>query len=187
MKVSEVWYFVPTAVAVSVFPGIVRMRLYETARVYQRGLQSLYDWMALYSYAVILVMLVTAPLVVAALFGPAFHGSVAVLRVHIISLIFVSLGMISTRWLVAEGLMAFSMITTLLGAVVNVALNLVLIPAFGAVGAAWATLISYAVAGYAALLVFQPLRLGFAQQSKALMAPLRLSSIARLAAFDRTK
>jgi len=35
----------------------------------------------------------------------------------------------------------------LLGAVVNVALNFVLIPDFGVIGAAWATVVSYSVAG----------------------------------------
>jgi PST family polysaccharide transporter len=166
VKVSEIWYFVPTALAVSVFPSIVQMRSRATAEAYQRRLQSLYDGMALYSYLVI-------------------QGSVAVLRVHILSLIFVSLGVIYTRWLVAEDLIAFSMITTFFGAVVNVVLNFALIPAFGAVGAAWATLISYAVAGYLSLVMFRPLRPAFLQQSKALAAPLRFRSIARKAIFDK--
>lgn len=177
VKVSEIWYFVPTAVAVSAFPGIVQMCSRETASVYQRGLQSLYDGMALYSYAVILLMMIFAPTIVDALFGAAFKGSAAVLRVHILSLVFVSLGMISARWLVAESLMVFSMVTTFIGACVNVALNLAFIPSFGAVGAAWATLIAYAVAGYLSLAIFPPLRLGFVQQSKALAAPLRFRSI----------
>jgi PST family polysaccharide transporter len=185
VKVSEIWYFVPTALAVSVFPSIVQMRSRATAEAYQRRLQSLYDGMALYSYLVILIMMSTAPLVIDALFGAAFQGSVAVLRVHILSLIFVSLGVIYTRWLVAEDLIPFSMITTFFGAVVNVVLNFALIPAFGAVGAAWATLISYAVAGYLSLVMFRPLRPAFLQQSKALAAPLRFRSIARKAIFDK--
>ncbi len=49
-------------------------------------------------------------------------------------------------WLVAEGLLIFSMVSTVVGAVVNVLLNLWLIPRFGGPGAAVATLIAQFVA-----------------------------------------
>jgi O-antigen/teichoic acid export membrane protein len=49
-------------------------------------------------------------------------------------------------------------VPTLVGAAINVALNLVLIPGYGAAGAAWATLVSYTVAWTAALLIFKETR-----------------------------
>jgi O-antigen/teichoic acid export membrane protein len=49
-------------------------------------------------------------------------------------------------------------VPTLVGAAVNVALNLVLIPRYGAAGAAWATLVSYTVAWTAVLFCFRETR-----------------------------
>ena len=177
VRVSEIWHFLPTALAVSVFPGIVQMRSGVPADVYHRRLQALYDGMALYSYAIILVMIAGAPLVVHLLFGTAYHDSVAILRVHIWALMFVSLGTVYSRWLVAEGLAVFSMVTTILGAVTNVALNIALIPSFEGLGAAWATVIAQAIAAYLSTLLFRPLRPMFIRLTKALAVPFRFRAI----------
>ena len=176
VKVSEVWYFVPTALAMSAFPGIVQMRLSASLDVYHGRLQALCDAMAAYSYLVILVMTLGAPLFIDVLFGRTFDASVAVLRVHIWSLIFVSLGLVYSRWLVAEERAIFSMVSAVLGAIANVGLNVVLIPSYGALGAAWATLISYAISAYLSALLFRPLRPMFVRMSKALVVPLRWGS-----------
>ncbi len=69
----------------------------------------------------------------------------------------------------------------MLGAIVNVVLNLILIPPFGALGAAWATLVAYAVAVYLTTLLFRPLRSASIHMTRALVAPLRIGSIARAA------
>jgi len=60
--------------------------------------------------------------------------------------------------LFAEGLQKFVLMTTVVGAVINVALNLVLIPRWGAMGASWATVIAYGLSWTAAFLPFRPTR-----------------------------
>jgi Na+-driven multidrug efflux pump len=63
---------------------------------------------------------------------------------------------------------------------VNVALNLVLIPRWGGVGAAIATVISYAAAGYFACFITPRTREAAWMMSKALIVPLRaLVSVVR--------
>ena len=185
VKVSEIWYFVPMALAISVFPGIVQIRARGTLQEYQRRLQLLYDGMALYSYAVIILVLAAAPMVVQVLFGASFVGTAEILRVHVLSLVFVSMSVIFARWLVAEDLMKFSMVTTILGAIANVIFNLLLIPKYEAVGAAWATVLSYALSSYLSLVFFRPLRSAFAQQTRALASPLRLRAVIRSMAGTR--
>ncbi|MEO8165115.1 MAG: polysaccharide biosynthesis C-terminal domain-containing protein, partial [Betaproteobacteria bacterium] len=71
-----------------------------------------------------------------------------VLTIHVWSTVFVFLGVTSSSWLLVENLTAVSFYRTALGAVANIALNLLLIPAFGLVGAAWATLLSMAIATF---------------------------------------
>jgi PST family polysaccharide transporter len=53
-----------------------------------------------------------------------------------------------SKWLIAEHLLKFSLISHGLGAVINITANYLLIPSFGGVGAAYATVLSYAVASY---------------------------------------
>jgi PST family polysaccharide transporter len=83
-----------------------------------------------------------------------------------------------SRWLLAEDLLRFSLVTHAAGALVNVALNLVLIPRHGAFGAAWATVISYASAGWLALFLSARTRpLGW-MMARALLLPLRWRTLA---------
>ena len=44
------------------------------------------------------------------------------------------------KWLLAEGLQRYGLFYTTAGAILNVTLNVILIPKYGATGAAWATL-----------------------------------------------
>jgi O-antigen/teichoic acid export membrane protein len=80
------------------------------------------------------------------LFGPEFRDTGPVLSVHVWAGVFVALGIASSQYLVLEDLVRISAQRTLVGAVLNIVLNLLWIPRYGALGCAWATLISYAVA-----------------------------------------
>ena len=62
--------------------------------------------------------------------------------IQIWSVIFVFLGVASSKWFIAEGLQKYSFYRTLAGAVLNVILNFILIPLYGIYGAAIATLVS---------------------------------------------
>ena len=56
------------------------------------------------------------------------------------------LGVASGQWFIAEGRQMLSFQRSLLGAIINILLNIFLIPKFGVIGAAYATILSYAVA-----------------------------------------
>jgi len=91
---------------------------------------------------------ILAPLLVEMLFGVNYASSAAILRVHIWAGVAVFLGVASSQYLTAEGQQKMSLYRTLTGLIVNVALNVLLIPTYGAMGAAIATLVSYFVATF---------------------------------------
>ncbi|MCM0081364.1 flippase [Geomonas sp. Red32] len=147
VRLSEVWYFVPTSAVTSAFPVIVGKKR-DGGAAYLDSLQTLYDSMALLGVAVSLLVMLVSPLVVSLLYGSRYAEAAGVLSLHVWSGIFVSLGVASGSWLAAENLPNFSMYRTLFGGVVNVVLNVFLIPRYGAMGAAYSTLIAYASAVY---------------------------------------
>ena len=77
------------------------------------------------------------------------------------------------RWLLNEGRLNFLFISSGLGAAVNVALNLLLIPRYGGMGAAVATVISYAMAGLFACFLYRPAWRNGWMMIKALLVPFR--------------
>jgi polysaccharide transporter, PST family len=77
--------------------------------------------------------------IILALFGARYVEAAPVLAIHAWAGVLVSLGVCGTLWLTNAGYLTYTMYQTVAGAVVNIALNLVMIPRFGAVGAALAS------------------------------------------------
>jgi PST family polysaccharide transporter len=87
-------------------------------------------------------------LVIPVLFGEAYRDSALLLSIHVWAGAFVFMRALVSKWLIAEHLLKFSLISHGLGSVINITANYLLIPSFGGVGAAYATVLSYAVASY---------------------------------------
>ncbi len=146
-RISEVWYFMPMAIVASVFPAILEAKKRDEEEYYAR-LQKLFDLMVIISVVVALPMTFLSTLVISLLFGDAYRSAGPVLAVHIWASVFVFLGVASSKWFLAENRQLLSLQRTVLGGAANIALNLWWIPSYGALGAAFATVVSYAIAAF---------------------------------------
>jgi PST family polysaccharide transporter len=77
------------------------------------------------------------------LYGTEYIDSISVLRLHIWSCIPVFLGVASSQFLIIENLQKLAFYRTTIGCLLNVSLNIILIPLFDSIGAAIATVLSY--------------------------------------------
>lgn len=73
------------------------------------------------------------------LYGQNYKDAVQVLHIYATAGIFVFMGVASGGWYINEGLQKIGLYRTLIGAIVNIALNIVFIPSYGLIGAAMAT------------------------------------------------
>lgn len=138
VRISEAYYFFPNTVALSVAPALTATYTRSREEFERRFLQimRLLLWLAL---AVAFVLAVFSKPIILTLYGPRYLDAAAVLSIHAWAGALVSLGACGNLWLTNAGFFKFSMYRTLAGAAVNVALNLILIPRLGIVGAALAT------------------------------------------------
>jgi O-antigen/teichoic acid export membrane protein len=143
---SEAWNFVPTVIVTSLFPAILNARRDDPGR-YNKRIQNLYDLMVYLSVPVALIITFAAPLIYK-LYKPEYAYAAPVLSVHIWSGVFVFLGAASSQYLIAENFNTLTFIRTGFGAIVNIVLNVILIPRMGMMGAAIATLTAYASATF---------------------------------------
>lgn len=141
VRISEIWYFIPMVITASVFPAIIEAKKKSEALYYER-LQKLYNLLVWMAIAVALPMTFLSHWVIKFLFGQAYAQAGTVLSIHIWTAVFVFLGVACSNWFLIENRQILSLQRTLLGAVVNVGLNLILIPNFGIIGAAYATVVS---------------------------------------------
>ena len=152
-RLSESWYFIPVAIVNSVFPAIMNARKTDMDR-YHKRLQNMYDLMVVISLSIAIVMSFCSSIIYHLVYKPQFWSGAPVLAVHIWAGIFVFLGSASAQYLIAEGYTKLSMLRTGVGAMVNIVLNMMLLPRYGILGAAYATLAAYFIATF--FIVFIP-------------------------------
>jgi len=145
-NLSEAWNFMPAVIVTSLFPAILNAKRDDVAR-YKKRIQHLYDLMVYLSVPVAIVITFAAPLIYK-LYKPEYAYAAPTLSVHIWSGVFVFLGAASSQYLIAENFNKLTFIRTGFGAIVNILLNLMLIPHLGMMGAAIATLVAYASATF---------------------------------------
>lgn len=172
VKLSEAWYFIPVILASSLFPAILNAKENNEALYYER-LQKLYDLMVWMAIAIAIPMTFLSDWIINLLYGEAYMQAGSVLMIHIWAGIFVFLGVASSKWFIAENLQKYSFYRALAGAIINIILNFILIPKFSIYGAAFATLISQAIASYIFNAFSKKLFNTFLLQTNAILLPFR--------------
>ena len=137
-KVSEALYFIPTAAVATVAPALTaahRRSRTEYNRQLLRVMRTLV-WLAI---PVAVIFACSSRFIIPGLYGPSYAPAAAVLSIHAWINVLMTLNICSNQWLLDEGDFRCNMYQTLVGAAVNIGLNLVLIPRLGIVGAALAS------------------------------------------------
>lgn len=156
VRLAEVWYFIPMALSLSVVPDIVRARA-ANEEVFYGKLQKYYNVMAFIAYAVAVPMTFLSGWLVNLLFGHAYSRAGSMLAVLVWGVMFVGLGIARSAFLTTMNWTRVHFFTVFLGAVVNVLLNLVLIPRYGGMGAVIASCVAYWMAAHGSCYLYRPL------------------------------
>lgn len=158
VKISEIWYAIPLMIVSSTFPSLIEIRKSSEDAYYDR-LQQLYDF--LFFIALFLAVMITlfSNDIIVTLFGLQYASASEILSVYIWSGIFVFYGIAWSRWMINEGFQKILLIMEVMSLISNVILNYVLIPKYGALGAAIATTISYSLGHTLFALFFKDLKI----------------------------
>lgn len=170
VRFAEAWYFIPTALYWTLFAGIVEARAISDELFYAR-LQRFYNLAALAAYAVAVPVTLIAQWLVPTLFGEVYARGGLMLAVLIWANLFTGLEMARSAFLTTMNWTRLYLATVLLGCALNIALNYLLIPRYGGMGAAVASVISYWFAAHGACFLFRPLRRTGAMLTRALLCP----------------
>lgn len=144
VKVTEIWYFIPSIICSSLFPAIINAKLTDV-KVYKKRLSNLYVLMFILSLIIAITITFLAKPIMTILFGNSYLESVAILKIYIWSSVGLFLTVAVNQYLISENSVKTIFWLNFLSMIVNIGLNIWLIPLIGLLGAAWATLISYFV------------------------------------------
>ncbi len=156
-RLSEAAYGVPALLGMVFMAGLSSGGAAESAHLQERT-DAYFRASTALGYALVLPMALVGPWLVPAMFGEAYAGAAAVAQVHAISVFFLALTLARGRVLVVRGRGRFTMVSALFGAVVVLPLHWLLIPRWGPIGAAWATVAVHALSGIGLTLAYAPTR-----------------------------
>lgn len=151
---------IPTTLIEGFRPDIMDAKLHDEA-LYQRRLRQLYAIIFWACIAYGLFITVFAKQIIVFLYGQKYLGAVSSLSLVVWYTSFSYFGAINNVYMVAEDKIRWVQVTTLIGALGNVILNYFLIPIWGIVGAALASLLTQFLANFVLMAVIPDLRKGF--------------------------
>lgn len=125
---------------------------------FQHYFRTCFRYLGLILFGICAVITAGSPLIIRLLYGGKYLESAKVLSVLIWSEAGVFFGLMMCTALIARGQEKLTLINSILGAAINVLLNLLWIPKWGGIGAAWATVISYNLVGFVLFFLFSSTR-----------------------------
>ncbi len=151
------WTFLPDAVITSLRPVIVHAKE-QSQELYIKRLKQLYFLLFWGCVAISAILAMLAPFVIAIIFGEDFAASAIIIQIIVWYIPLSMLGIARNIWLVAEEKHKFAKYILIYGVIVNVSLNLLLLPILGIAGAALATVITEVVTCFVAPLFYKSIR-----------------------------
>lgn len=171
-RLSEIWYIIPSLVVSSLFPKLIDLSKKDNKQFTEK-LQKLFDFLMLIALIIAILTTVFSKPLISFLYGEEFFEASMILSIHIWAGIFVFMRAAFSKWILIKDLIIFSAITQGLGALSNVLLNLVLITKYGIIGAAIATIVSYAMASYFSLFFHKKTRPVFWMMTRSMLFPFK--------------
>ena len=142
MRLIEAAAFIPMLLKSSLYPSIQSAKIQSKA-LYQDRLLNFYRLNFLFFLVLAIPIFIFAEPIIVLLFGIEYQPAGVLLALLSIRLFFANMGVARGTYILTENLMKFSMFTMILGTIVNIYLNYVLIPNYGARGAIVATIVSF--------------------------------------------
>ncbi len=170
VRLVEIWYFIPVAIASSVFPIIIASKQISDALLYAR-LQKFYNWMTFLGYGIAASVSILARPIVLLLFGDTYARAAPMLALLIWSVLFTNLGVARTVFLNTFNMSKVLLVIVFGSSIINIGLNLLLIPAYQGMGAVIASCVAYAFAAYISCFLYKPLQKTGRMLTKALIFP----------------
>ena len=151
------WTFVVAALIDAVSP-VVYQSYQESRALFKKRLKMLYAGVIFICVLAGVFICLLAKPIIQILYEDAYLPAVPVLRVLVWSSMFSYLGVVKNIWIVSEKKNHYLIAFTAIGAVSNMILNYCMIPVWGTIGAAMATVITQFITSVLAQLIFPQTR-----------------------------
>lgn len=157
VRIADMWVFVPIAIITTIKPIIIGYKGKQEEQ-YRKNLQRLYDICSIVGIVFAIGITIFSKLIIYILYGAEFLEASKILYIIIWGIWIGELGNIHYVWMVCENKEKYSLFYSMSGSITNIILNSILIPKYGMIGAAIATLFSQIIANVFSFSIFKESR-----------------------------
>jgi len=170
LSFCDVWSFIPISILNTFYPVLLK-NSFNNKELFQQ----LFDYMVIIALLIIFFMFFGGAFIIKQVFGQEYMATVPMLVPLAVSLLFSFLGIASQKWLICKDLSWYMLFRVLVGLLVNVSMNLMLIPRFGLTGAIITVVVTQFIAAFAVDIIFPQTRECFWMKFKSLtlISPVR--------------
>jgi PST family polysaccharide transporter len=155
LPLSQAFQFIPVAVSVSVMPFLAKMEVIDH-RKYMNNLFMYFRIFLIYGIIMSTIIIFFSDQLIKIFYGKQYEESSIVLAIHVLSNIFICLGLAQGIQMAIEGAKKIIIYKTIIGLVVCVCFNYILIPLYGVVGAAISAVSTQATVGFLVNIILAP-------------------------------
>ena len=161
---------IPQMMGKALVPSLINVKKHDQGK-YQERTQLFLDLMTWVGILLSATLCLMAPLIIFC-FGKEYSEATPILQIVSWKGLFIAMSTSSGLWIVTEGVQKMAVLRNLAGCLINIGLNWMWIPKYGAMGSAWATLISFGVAAYFSHLLIPAYRRIFVMQTNSIFSGL---------------
>ena len=146
-RIYEGWIIIPYVISMSLIPAIVHLKS-QSIDIYESRLTQLFSfliWLGIFSA---LSTYFFGDWLINIAFGHEYIASASVLNIIMWSSVLTAIGSVTSRYLTVENMEKKIATRSVLGLLINILLNMILIPVYGINGAAIATLVTLLIVNY---------------------------------------
>lgn len=153
VRISDSALFIPAALQMVLFPAIVRSYR-DQGPSFESELRSYFSKMFYIMFGAAIGLALAGFVIIRTFVGPSYEEAIPMIAILALALPCVGLGVARTGYLTLKEWFWTAPAATMLGALVNIALNFLLIPPYAGTGAAIATVISQFIAAVGTCFLF---------------------------------
>lgn len=154
-RIFSITIFIPAVIAQTLVPILVSKMKSMNEETFNQLAKRFVDFLLWPSVFISLFFSLLSGFFILLLYGKTYIPAIPVLQILAWKTSFAALAQGANQIIIIQGKHKYLPIKDIFGATINVVLNFIFIPVYGIVGSAWATLISYAFAGFISNLFFK--------------------------------
>jgi O-antigen/teichoic acid export membrane protein len=167
VNLSQGLYMLPMIFAQSFYPKFIN--LYNNKDKFYSFVQTFSSFMVIGAMILSIIISWHSNHIIYLLYGDSYAHAALILSIHVWTLVIVFMEVAFGRWLLIENKQKFTAYRNFFMALINIILNYYLIPIYGAIGAAVASLLSIFIGYYLFFAFFMETRKIFILQTKSIL------------------